>query len=240
LLASRKALGQHLVKDLTRQAPNCSLSAMRDLFSAQSPIVLTLDRPAQEQLLDAVVALLAEAPLYRPMMPRSGKPLSVAMSNFGPLGWVTDQQGYRYQPMHPMTGRPWPQIPSMLLDLWAGLARYPAPPEACLVNLYGPVARMGMHQDRDEEDFDAPVLSVSLGDTARFRIGGLARSDPSETFELVSGDVMMLTGPTRQAFHGVDRILPQSSDLLGRHPALFPDGGRLNLTLRRVHPPSAP
>ena len=99
-------------------------------------------------------------------MPRSGKPMSVRMTNCGPLGWVTDKErGYRYQATHPETGKPWPPIPPMLLDLWDAIARYPAPPEACLVNYYAGDAKMGLHQDRDEEDFAAPVLSVSLGDT---------------------------------------------------------------------------
>ena len=114
-------------------------------------------------------------------MPRSGKPMSVRMTNCGPLGWVTDKErGYRYQATHPVTGRPWPAMPQMLLDLWDEVARYPAPPEACLVNYYDGDAKMGLHQDKDEEDFAAPVLSVSLGDTAIFRVGGRSRQDPTQ------------------------------------------------------------
>ena len=160
-------------------------------------------------------------------MPRTNKPFSVRMSNFGPLGWVSDSAGYRYQPAHPATGQPWPAFPPVLLDTWAALSGYGQPPQACLVNLYSVGARMGLHQDRDEQDFDAPVLSLSLGDTCLFRIGGTRRTDPTRSFKLVSGDALVLGGPARLVFHGVDRILGATSTLL-------PEGGRINLTLRRV------
>jgi alkylated DNA repair protein (DNA oxidative demethylase) len=187
-----------------------------------------LDRQAQAALLAALRRVIAEAPLFTPTMPRSGKPMSVRMTNCGPLGWVTDKQrGYRYQATHPETGKPWPAIPPMLLALWDEAARYKAPPEACLVNYYVGNAKMGLHQDKDEEDFAAPVLSVSLGDTAIFRVGGRSRQDPTQTFELKSGDVVVLGGEDRLAYHGIDRILGGTSDLL-------PEGGRFNLTLRRV------
>ena len=157
--------------------------------------------------------------------------MSVRMTNCGPLGWVTDKErGYRYQATHPLTGRPWPPIPQILLDLWDEAARYKAPPEACLVNYYAGGAKMGLHQDKDEEDFAAPVLSVSLGDTGVFRVGGRSRKDPTRMVELKSGDVVVLGGEDRLAFHGIDRILGGTSDLL-------PEGGRLNLTLRRVTRP---
>lgn len=191
-----------------------------------------LDRQAQAALLAALRRVIAEAPLFTPTMPRSGKPMSVRMTNCGPLGWVTDKQrGYRYQPTHPQTGKPWPAIPPMLLALWDEAARYKAPPEACLVNYYVGNAKMGLHQDKDEEDFAAPVLSVSLGDTGIFRVGGRSRKDPTETYELESGDVVVLGGEDRLAYHGIDRILPGTSDLL-------PEGGRINLTLRRVTKPN--
>lgn len=190
------------------------------------------DRPAQEVLAREVAGVIAAAPLFTPAMPRSGKPFSVRMTNCGPLGWVSDKaRGYRYQAAHPDTGIPWPDMPKMLLDLWREISGYPAPPEACLVNHYSAGARMGLHRDEDEEDFSAPVISVSLGDSALFRIGGLNRKDPTRSFELKSGDVVVLGGDTRLAYHGVDRILPGSSDLLGD---AFPGGGRINLTLRRV------
>ncbi len=189
---------------------------------------LHLDAAGQNALLADIRAVIRAAPLYTPRMPKTGKPMSVRMTNCGPLGWVTDQdRGYRYQATHPETGALWPAMPETLLALWRDLARYPHPPEACLVNYYARLARMGMHQDRDEDDFDAPVLSVSLGDTALFRMGGKARRDATRSFDLQSGDVMLLDGEDRLAFHGVDRIVTGSSDLL-------PEGGRINLTLRRV------
>jgi alkylated DNA repair protein (DNA oxidative demethylase) len=187
---------------------------------------------AQIALLGAIREVIAEAPLFTPTMPRSGKPMSVRMTNCGPLGWVTDKErGYRYQATHPETGRAWPPIPAALIELWRELARYPAPPEACLVNYYAESAKMGLHQDKDEEDFAAPVLSVSLGDTAIFRLGGRSRKDPTRAFELKSGDVVVLGGADRLAYHGIDRILSGTSDLVA-------GGGRFNLTLRRVTQPS--
>ena len=125
-----------------------------------------LDRPAQEALVTALREVVREAPFYTPCMPRTGKPFSVRMTNCGSLGWVSDKAGYRYQRTHPETGRPWPPMPAVLVETWQALSGYPHPPEACVVNFYGPGTRMGLHQDRDEEDFDAPVLSLSLGDTA--------------------------------------------------------------------------
>ena len=185
-----------------------------------------LSAAQQASLLAQVLAAIDDAPLYRPVTP-SGKPMSVRMTNLGPLGWVTDARGYRYEPAHPKTGAAWPPIPPVLIDLWAELADAATPPDACLVNVYDAGARMGLHQDRDEADFAFPVLSVSLGDTALFRIGGLKRGDPTRSVRLASGDVCLLAGEARLAFHGVDRVLPGTSRLiLG--------GGRLNLTLRRA------
>jgi DNA oxidative demethylase len=190
-----------------------------------------LDRAAQEALLAALRAVLASAPLYTPRMPKTGKTLSVRMSNCGRLGWVTDEAGYRYQPMHPETGTPWPPMPAIVTDAWTALASYPYPPESCLINYYGPAAKMGLHQDRDEHAFDAPVVSLSLGDTCLFRIGGTRRGDPSRTTRLASGDAVVLGGEARLSFHGVDRIISGTSTLL-------PEGGRINLTLRRVTVPT--
>jgi alkylated DNA repair protein (DNA oxidative demethylase) len=187
-----------------------------------------LDGAAQRALLDEVLAAAEEAPFYRPVTP-GGKPMSVQMTNLGPVGWTTDARGYRYESCHPQTGRPWPPIPQALLKLWDDLTGAPAPPDACLVNRYDPEARMGLHQDRDEADFAFPVLSVSLGDTAVFRLGGAKRGDPTRTLKLASGDVCVLGGPARLCHHGVDRILAGSSRLV-------PGGGRINLTLRRARP----
>jgi alkylated DNA repair protein (DNA oxidative demethylase) len=188
-----------------------------------------LDRPAQEQLVAELRQLIAEAPFFVPTMPRTGRPFTVRMTNLGSLGWVSDRQGYRYQSFHPSTGRPWPPIPAAVMAVWKAVSACPAPPEACLVNHYRQGARMGLHQDADEQEFSAPVVSLSLGDTAVFRIGGTARWAASRTFRLLSGDVLVLAGDSRLAFHGVDRILAGSSTLLH-------EGGRLNLTLRRVNP----
>ncbi|MFS8114673.1 alpha-ketoglutarate-dependent dioxygenase AlkB [Rhizobium jaguaris] len=189
-----------------------------------------LDRPTQEALVEAIRAVTAEAPLYTPVMPGTGKEMSVRMTNCGPLGWVTDKQrGYRYQPTHPVTGNPWPAMPGLLLDLWNDIASYEKPPEACLVNFYNDDARMGLHQDRDEQDLAAPVLSISLGNTCLFRVGGLHRNDRTLSFKLSSGDIVVLGGEGRLCFHGVDRIYPTTSTLLK-------NGGRINLTLRRVNP----
>lgn len=188
-----------------------------------------LDRDEQQSLLDEIRAMVRQAPLYRPEMPRSGKPFSVRMTNCGELGWVADKSGYRYQERHPVTGAPWPPIPDRLLQLWNDLTGYAVPPQACLVNFYDSSARMGLHQDRDESDFSAPVLSISLGDACLFRIGGTERGQPTRSFRLESGDIVILGGESRLAFHGVDRIYPTTSTLLK-------DGGRINLTLRRVTP----
>jgi len=188
-----------------------------------------LDRAAQEALLATIRDIIQQAPLYTPRVP-SGKPMSVKMTNCGALGWMTDEAGYRYQPAHPETGRPWPPIPEMLMQAWDDLAAYPHPPEACLINYYAGAARMGLHQDRDEQDFTAPVVSLSLGDTGLFRIGGSKRGDPTQSFRLASGDAVVLAGSARLAYHGIDRIMLGTSTLIA-------EGGRINLTLRRVSPP---
>jgi DNA oxidative demethylase len=189
-----------------------------------------LDRAAQEALLAAIENVLRKAPWYTPRMPRSGKPFSVRMTNCGTLGWVSDENGYRYQPTHPETRQPWPPIPDIVRKAWEDLSGFPHPAEACLVNFYGPTTKMGLHQDRDEEDFSAPVVSLSLGDTCLFRLGGPRRGDKTRSFNLASGDALVLGGASRLAFHGVDRIMAGTSTLLR-------EGGRINLTLRRVTRP---
>jgi alkylated DNA repair protein (DNA oxidative demethylase) len=186
-----------------------------------------LDRSAQERVLWDLGRALEQAPLVTPVMPRTAKPFSVRMSNVGPLGWVSDKRAYRYQATHPATGLPWPAIPASIMDVWNKVSNHAHPPESCLVNFYDGDAKMGLHQDRDEEDFSAPVVSISLGDTALFRIGGTTRVGKTQSLKLASGDVLILEGPTRLAFHGIDRIVGGSSTLLK-------DGGRINLTMRRV------
>ena len=189
-----------------------------------------LDEEAQVYLVCELRRALVEAPFYTPTMPRSGRPFAVRMTNLGPLGWVSDRAGYRYQPGHPDTGEPWPPIPQSVLAVWREVSGYPHDPEACLVNYYCEGAKMGLHRDEDEEDYSAPVVSISFGDTALFRIGGTERGGPTRTIRLASGDVVVLGGEARLAYHGIDRILPGTSRLL-------PEGGRINLTLRRVTRP---
>lgn len=194
------------------------------------PMCLSFDE--QRSLLDAVRDVVSVAPLYTPVMPRTGKAMSVRMTNCGQLGWVTDKEnGYRYQATHPATGANWPAIPSQLLNLWTEFSGYPFPPEACLINFYEATAKMGLHQDRDEENFDAPVLSISLGDSCLFRVGENTRNGPTSSVRLDSGDVILLSGEARLAFHGVDRIYADTS-------ALLKNGGRINITLRRVTMPA--
>ncbi|TDW25451.1 alkylated DNA repair protein (DNA oxidative demethylase) [Rhizobium azibense] len=189
-----------------------------------------LDRARQEALVEMIRSIVAEAPLFVPVMPSTGKPMSVRMSNCGPLGWVTDKErGYRYQSTHPVTGRPWPAMPDVLLDIWNGVSDCEKPPQACLINFYSDDARMGLHQDRDEQDLKAPVVSISFGNSCLFRIGGLSRTDRTRSVKLASGDIVVLGGEGRLCFHGVDRIYPATSTLLK-------NGGRINLTLRRVDP----
>ncbi len=158
------------------------------------------------------------APLYTPRMPKTGRPMSVRMTNCGPLGWVTDERGYRYQPTHPDTGEPWPPIPALLLDAWRELAAYAQPPEACLINVYGPAAKMGLHQDRDEHDFSAPVVSLSLGDTCLFRIGGTKRIRPDALRAACIGR------RRRARWRGAARISRRGPDHAGHVDA--PAGGR--------------
>ncbi len=190
-----------------------------------------LTRDDQVALLEAIRAVVAAAPLFQPVMPRTGKPLSVRMTNCGGLGWVADRAGYRYQPTHPVTGAPWPAMPPQLLRIWEEMSGFDHPPEACLVNFYETGTKMGLHQDRDEEDLAAPVVSISLGDDCLFRVGETTRGGRTTSIRLQSGDIVVLGGEGRLAFHGVDRIYPATS-------ALLKNGGRINLTLRRVTRPA--
>ena len=189
------------------------------------PGFLSLER--QRTLLAEVRDVVARAPLYSPAMPHSGSPYSVRMSNCGSHGWLSDRSGYRYSATHPVTGAPWPEIPPPVVELWHETTGVAYAPEACLINCYGPTARLGLHRDQDEDAKDAPILSISLGDMALFRLGGPERKSPTRSVRLASGDLVVLEGPSRKWFHGVDRILPGTSQLL-------PEGGRINLTLRRV------
>lgn len=189
-----------------------------------------IDEAGQRSLVSAIGSVIAAAPLFTPTMPRTGRPFSVRMTNCGPLGWVSDRGGYRYQSAHPETDAPWPPMPPALLDIWRRYSDFPAPPEACLINVYCASAKMGLHRDEDEQEFTAPVVSISLGDDCRFRVGGTERGGPTRSIRLRSGDIIILGGETRLAYHGVDRIYPGTSTLT------LPVTGasRINLTLRRV------
>ncbi|MBE2275570.1 MAG: alpha-ketoglutarate-dependent dioxygenase AlkB [Rhodobacteraceae bacterium] len=184
-----------------------------------------LDRAAQSALVEDLRRVAAAAPFYTPVTP-GGRRMSVQMTSAGRLGWVTDHRGYRYEPRHP-SGVAWPPIPPAVLTLWRQITGLARDPDCCLVNFYGAGARMGLHQDRDEGDFSFPVLSISLGDEALFRIGGVETPTPTESFWLRSGDVLLMAGVARLAWHGVDRVRHGSS-------ALLPQGGRINLTCRVV------
>jgi len=184
----------------------------------------------QQSLIDAVKAGVTQAPFFIPRMPRTGQPLSVVMSNFGPLGWVTDKdKGYRYQSLHPATQKPWPNMPELLRSMWDDVTDFDGPPEAGLINWYREGNKMGAHIDNDEQEARAPVVSVSLGDPAMFRMGGPKRGGPTKGLKLFSGDVVVMGGESRFCYHSVSRIFYGQS-------ALVPRGGRINLTLRRVTP----
>lgn len=190
-----------------------------------------LDRVGQERLVDDLRAVLRRAPLVQPVTPR-GQKMSVRMSAAGQFGWITDRSGYRYERQHP-DGMPWPPIPDSVMAIWQDVAQSSRAPECCLINWYGEGARMGLHRDADEADFSCPVVSISLGDEGLFRMGGLDRKDGTESIWLKSGDVVVMGGAARQAFHGVDRIRFGSSSLLHKD-------GRINVTLRVVTAPDAP
>lgn len=195
------------------------------------------DAAGQRAILADIRTVLAEAPLFQQAMPKTGAPLSVKMSNAGTFGWVTDREGgYRYQSRHPTTGKQWPAIPSSPLELWQELTGEVIPPNLCLINFYDTEARLGLHQDKGQSSLDAPVVSVSLGDDATFLVGGMSRKDPVRRLRLHSGDVVWFGGPARLIYHGVEGIVPGSSSLLTDEE--LADGGRINLTLRRIDRPS--
>lgn len=184
-----------------------------------------LDRAAQEAMLGDILHVMEAAPPFHPVT-RWGKAMSVAMTSAGRFGWYSDRRGYRYEERHP-SGLPWPPIPESVLRVWQAVAPGARAPECCLVNLYRGGARMGLHQDRDEADLSQPVVSISLGDEALFRVGGLERGGTTGSVWLRSGDVAVIGGAARLVHHGIDRVREGSSGLL-------PGGGRINLTLRVV------
>lgn len=185
----------------------------------------------QEALLEAIAAVLAAAP-FRHLSTPGGQPMSVAMTNCGTLGWISDRRGYRYSALDPQSGRPWPPLPEVIHELAvaaAGAAGFAAfAPDACLINRYVPGARMSLHQDRDEWDLLAPIVSISLGLPAVFLFGGLQRRGRPLRIALEHGDVIVWGGPLRLAYHGVAPVADGEHPRLGRQ--------RLNLTLRRAGP----
>lgn len=184
-----------------------------------------LSPPQQAAMLADLRGVARAAPMFSPVT-RWGKEMSVKMTSAGRVGWFSDRRGYRYEALHP-GGAAWPPVPASVLAVWRGVSGWPEDPDCCLINFYGAGAKMGLHRDADERNFDAPVVSISLGDPARFRLGGLARSDPAQKLELRSGDVLTMGGAARLIYHGVDRIEHGAS-------ALLPEGGRINVTLRVV------
>jgi alkylated DNA repair protein (DNA oxidative demethylase) len=185
--------------------------------------------PVEDELLAAIGVIVAEAP-FRHMVTPGGFEMSVAMTNCGAAGWVTDRKGYRYQPSDPISGRPWPAMPESFSRLAADAATEGGfggfAPDACLINRYEPGARLSLHQDRNESDFDQPIVSVSLGLPATFLFGGASRSDRAQRIGLRHGDIVVWGGPSRLAYHGVLALED------GEHPKL--GRCRLNLTLRKA------
>lgn len=207
---------------------------MSDHFTKSTPNLVVrgvevfeqlLDDAKQRALLDDLRDVVTAAPLFVPTTSR-GKDMSVRMTSAGKFGWVSDRNGYRYDACHPR-GMAWPDIPDSVMDIWHALGPSERAPDCCLVNFYDADARMGLHQDRDEADFSWPVISISLGDDALFRIGNETRGGKTESIWLRSGDVLVMGGAARLTYHGVDRIKAGTSLLL-------PKGGRINLTLRVV------
>jgi alkylated DNA repair protein (DNA oxidative demethylase) len=184
-----------------------------------------LSAAEQVELVEQVRRVVRAAPLYRPET-RTGRKMSVRMTSAGTYGWISDRKGYRYARQHP-NGADWPPMPPLALDIWRAVAGVSRDPQSCLVNFYDDGAKMGLHQDRDEADFEMPVVSVSLGDEALFRVGGPERGGKTQSIWLRSGDVAVIGGPARLNFHGIDRVRAGSSSLL-------PNGGRINLTMRVV------
>ncbi len=214
-----------------------------DLFAADAPalddeplspgaVVLRGFATAQADALKAAVDSVSAAAPFRHLVTPGGQRMSVAMTNCGELGWVSDRRGYRYDPVDPESGAPWPALPEPFRELAhaaAARAGYPAfAPDACLVNRYAPGARLSLHQDRDERDLRAPIVSVSLGLPAVFLWGGDARGDPARRVALHHGDVAVWGGPSRLRFHGVLALRD------GEHP--FAGAQRINITFRKVRP----
>jgi alkylated DNA repair protein (DNA oxidative demethylase) len=216
-----------LTADLLESVPD--FRPAEEVIAEGAVLLPGFARTIEVELLEALRAIIEQSP-FRHMTTPGGHQMSVAMTNCGGFGWVTDRSGYRYDPNDPQSGKPWPPMPGAFRELaraaadrggFGGFA-----PDACLVNRYQPGARMSLHQDRDENDFSAPIVSVSLGLPATFLFGGLKRSDKPRRFRLEHGDVIVWGGPTRLAFHGVAPLAEGEHSLLGRQ--------RINLTFRKA------
>lgn len=182
-----------------------------------------------DEILSGFARVIYQAP-FRHFITPGGHTMSVAMTNSGRAGWISDRSGYRYDPLDPTTGKPWPDMPAAFLELAvrsAEEAGFPAfVPDACLINRYDPGTRLALHQDKNERDFDAPIVSVSLGLPAKFLFGGMQRTDKVQRLMLYHGDVAVWGGPSRLAFHGVDTLKD------GHHPTI--GRCRVNLTFRKA------
>lgn len=205
---------------------NCPADALR---GSGLTVLPGFALPYEQELLDELERVSRAAPTRRMMTP-GGQWMSVAMTSCGKVGWVTDRSGYRYEPLDPQSGRPWPAMPITFLSLarqGAARAGFEAfEPDACLINCYVPGARMSLHQDRDERDFAEPIVSVSLGLTAIFLWGGAKRTDRARRIALSHGDVVVWGGASRLVFHGVAPLPDGLHEKLGRR--------RINLTFRRA------
>jgi alkylated DNA repair protein (DNA oxidative demethylase) len=216
-----------LTSDLFDGLPD--LRPSREAIAEGAVLLRGFARPREDELIAALREIVAQAP-FRHMLTPGGHQMSVAMTNCGDAGWVTDRSGYRYDTIDPESRKPWPPMPPSFLALakqaalQAGFDIFAT--DACLINRYQPGARMSLHQDRDEGDFGAPIVSVSLGLPATFLFGGLKRSDKTQRYRLAHGDIAVWGGPARLAFHGVAPLADGEHALLGRQ--------RINLTFRKA------
>jgi DNA oxidative demethylase len=205
------------------------LRPSRETIADGAVLLRGFARPVEDELIAALREIVAQAP-FRHMLTPGGHQMSVAMTNCGDAGWVTDRSGYRYDTIDPESGKPWPSMPPSFMALAkqaaleAGFDNFAS--DACLINRYQPGARMSLHQDRDEGDFGAPIVSVSLGLPATFLFGGLKRSDKTQRYRLEHGDIAVWGGPARLAFHGVAALADGEHAVLGRQ--------RINLTFRKA------
>jgi len=216
-----------LTADLFESVPD--LRPPREAMAEGAVLLRGFARSVEAELIAAIGAIVTQAP-FRHMVTPGGRQMSVAMTNCGSAGWVTDRSGYRYDGLDPESRAPWPAMPASFRALAAQAASEAGfddfAPDACLINRYQPGARMSLHQDRDEDDFGAPIVSVSLGLPAIFLFGGLQRSDKPRRFRLEHGDIVVWGGPSRLFFHGIAPLADGEHGLLGRQ--------RINLTFRKA------